>query len=233
MNKKALYDDAKASVADTMANSLPMIPDAAERQRMENGMILAVMDALRAERRKKPAATDEGAAPVEAAPPKAARPGSYGAFRLPGQITITKVSGNMPIPRPVYIELTDSASGAQFAKAEVSLEDFAAAVLGHHLINCEFEVYPETPFGLVTETKTEIIEPRPERAGTEEGRASLAAELLAPYEVHGWKGRTSDLFNSHNWTREGNGVRVVFSRYVDPTPEQIEELWSKGRINVR
>lgn len=147
-------------------------------------------------------------------------------MKLKGRLTISRYSSNQPLPRPVHIELKDALSGCTFAEVEVSLEDFANAVLGLGQVPCELEVCLKAPLGKVVEVKTVILSaPYDVEKGKQE---EYAAALLAPHEVDGWEGRVSDVFNHHNRLAVDK-VSVSFRRYVDPTPERLAELEEQER----
>lgn len=133
--------------------------------------------------------------------------------KLKGGLSITRPSGNVG-PEYIQISVNDDLSSTQFVTVRVPLAAFAAAITGLGHVECEFDLRPDL-IGMKRENKEEWIasEPLPY---TMEGlaRENLAAPLLAPFEVDGWKGRVDDLFNHHRRNREG--ARVTFVRYVEP-----------------
>jgi hypothetical protein len=128
---------------------------------------------------------------------------------LPGKITISRFSGSH---EGVMIELRDETSGTVALRAEMTIEEFGYAITACAARPCTVEWF-DAPIGKRCEQKSEAL-PRPDWSMTKPESAAQAEALLAPYEVDGWKGRTSDLFNHHNWTKD-NRVRVSFFRYVD------------------
>lgn len=131
--------------------------------------------------------------------------------KLKGGITISRPRGNM---EQDYIEISviDNLSGTQCVTVRIGLATFAEALTGLGHADCEFNFRPEL-VGMRRENKNEVV-PCDHLPYAKEGlpRENLAAPLLAPFEVDGWKGRVDDLFNQHNRTKEG--YRVTFVRYV-------------------
>lgn len=116
--------------------------------------------------------------------------------------------GSMQINRPlggktVTLELTDHATGVQFVTAELTLEDLARALLGSASVPCLVTTRGLELLGKRLETKTV---PVPLNGDTPPD------ELLASYEVDGWRGNTADLTNRNK--RENGAAMVTFTRYV-------------------
>lgn len=151
--------------------------------------------------------------------------------KLKGTITITRRDSSRDAPR-FTITVRDELSSCYAIEVEMTAADFAMA-LSSCLSPCEFEFNDSGVIGMTREWKTLEIPDIPDEetrnleydlmvpGDREKKLIALAHKHLAPYEVDGWTGRTSDLFNSHNWVRGSKPrlTRVNFERYV-PTPEK-------------
>ena len=122
-------------------------------------------------------------------------------------------------PDHIHIRVEDETSGCTFLDLELSLADFARAVTGLSAVKCQGELYEDAPVGKQRQVKEELVR----RLGgyvTAQGQRAVAAEVLAPYEIDGWEGYASDLFNHRRRTELSTageeGYRVTFVRFVDP-----------------
>lgn len=136
----------------------------------------------------------------------------------------SKLKGRLTISRPrggnsdyIEISITDQSSGTEFVSARVGLTDFAEALVGLALVDCEFDLRPDR-VGMKYEHKEEFVPCPISYARTAADREKIAAKAFKPFEVDGWKGRIDDLFNPHRRNQEG--ARVVFTRYVTQDTEQ-------------
>jgi len=130
--------------------------------------------------------------------------------KLKGGLTISRPSGNLDF---AYIEIrvNDELSGSQFVSVRVPLAEFAEALTGLAHVDCEFDLRPDL-VGMRRENKEEFVPGGIPYTAREAQQKIIAAELLAPFEIDGWKGREADLFNHHR--RNSCGARVTFVRYV-------------------
>lgn len=133
---------------------------------------------------------------------------------LPGNICISRPSGNYREDDYIRLELMDEASNTRFAEIEVSALDFMLAITGCAHKPMQFRIAAER-VGWKAESQQVEVE-RPVDLPWS-GREDKAAEVLAahPLAKDGWVGDASDLLNHHRHT-EGNRYRVTFRRHVHP-----------------
>lgn len=134
-------------------------------------------------------------------------------MKLKTRITITRLLSNYDESRPVLIKIRDEDSSCYILQLKLSLEEYARALMNEGDVECEAEFYKGAPIGKVREYKTELVD-RPKKARF--AAEPEARELLAPFNVDGWRGRAADLFNYHNWRGEDK-VEVTFERWVEKT----------------
>jgi hypothetical protein len=115
---------------------------------------------------------------------------------------------------PMVITIEDKTSGTRVLEARFSLEGFMRALTSQSGIEGVGKLFGG-PVGYNSETKHEIV-PRPELFSKKEKQTS--AEILAPFEVEGWKGDKDDLQNHHGWVGKDK-VRVLFRRWVNESGE--------------
>ena len=133
---------------------------------------------------------------------------------MDGKISISKVTG--PNVRYVEIELTDTKSGIEFMHVHITLEAFAEAITGSGSQSCTFELSGMCNVGKRREVKHEFVSyDNVSKSQDYEAKA----QALAPFEVDGWRGRTSDLGNMHKWNRDKSAYDVLFIRFVDAPKE--------------
>jgi hypothetical protein len=131
---------------------------------------------------------------------------------------VSLIKGQLTISRPsngrgeewITIEFRDEDAGVRFAQFRVSTADFARAITGLGYIPGEIEVGGLHLVGTKAENKTEFIECEPPY-GDKAKKATLLKKIEA-LEVDGWKSRSGDWDNHHNYTRKG--VSIVFFRNV-------------------
>lgn len=109
----------------------------------------------------------------------------------------------------IHISISEDNSRVEFFDGFISIEDFGNAVTGLGFQPIEFEFRPQR-VGMMAENKYELV-PKPKSYKNEEE----ARLLMAPFEVDGWRGEVSDMFNGHNSC--GDKQRVRFFRHVDAT----------------
>jgi hypothetical protein len=127
-------------------------------------------------------------------------------------------------PDTFRLGFQDVASGVHFLSIDISPGDLMCALTGRGT-ECEMEVRWLELIGLKSEHKTELVQfdqfakgLRQERKGRDDvDRSPTVDKALAPFEVDGWVGSSSDLFNGHNRDHKKGAQRVRFYRYVDPT----------------
>lgn len=126
------------------------------------------------------------------------------------KVSINRSSG-WDEAHPIRFEINDATSHCRVLEFKMSLEDFARAVTGLSYVPAFGEVFDDNPIGCTSEHKEELV-PRPRSYGKDKAKA---AELLAPFEVDGWKARNDDIFNPHRWVGDDR-VAVSFTRYINP-----------------
>lgn len=143
---------------------------------------------------------------------------------LPGSIRMCRYHGT---ETGVHIELLDEASGTIVTSVYLTTADFGSAVTGM-TAPCRFEMVSQV-VGKVREVKDEIVpvKGKPHYSLTDADKD----ELLAPFEVDGWKGSRYDLGNSHRLVgaHENRSYKVGFVRYVDPQPVVIKKAGAEGK----
>lgn len=136
-----------------------------------------------------------------------------------------KLSGTVSIGRgmskgsDVTVQIIDSASGCVALELTLPVEAFADALFSR-TSECSFAINDSGVLGATQENKTELVPfdcygPKSKHPA-DEHRTKAAVEALAPFEVDGWYGRASDLFNGHCREKSGDAKRqrVVFYRYM-------------------
>ncbi len=101
----------------------------------------------------------------------------------------------------VQVELEDEISGTRFLEVTFSLTAFASAMMGQSSQGCEFVLAGMDRLGMKRENKTELVpfDRSKVSGGDKEGSPGwfAAQAALAPFEVDGWGGNMSDMFNWH------------------------------------
>lgn len=130
---------------------------------------------------------------------------------LQGKIVISRSSGR-PNDRPFTIRLEDTLSGCIVVEIEMTHQEFADAITAHYT-TCQFDFNDSGAVGMKLETKTEVVKFKGGWDDRKDKREAMKA--LKPFEVDGWEGRVSDLFNVHNWVGGKSDLyRVSFHRHV-------------------
>jgi len=135
---------------------------------------------------------------------------------LKGHISISRTSGHN-ITHPIRIEIIDDISGSTFAIAELTLENYAEAITGLAYADCNLQYYEDAPVGKTREIKKEQIDITEMNIYIKPKDQEKTAKIfLTPYEIDGWKGDASDLFNHHKQSRKDNKTfaNVMFVRYI-------------------
>ena len=122
-------------------------------------------------------------------------------------LTISRIHGSEDYA--VEIRIRDEHSRIEFIEMQLTLEQFATALFGTPVSEVDVELRGLEKLGLTAENKTEIVKCDP-------WDEAARNEALKAYEVDGWKARSGDINNSHNFrTAKGTtGVVVVFFRHV-------------------
>lgn len=145
--------------------------------------------------------------------------------KMKGRVNIARPRGSGE-PEYVQIEVNDELSGANFISIRIPIKEFTEALFGLAQRPCEFDLRPDL-VGLKHEWKEEFVPFEDWTFYRDYGdRNEVAAEVFAPFEVDGWKGRVDDLFNHHR--RGKGGARVVFVRYVPVEAAQTGEKVSEA-----
>lgn len=123
-------------------------------------------------------------------------------------IRITRTSGGDE-STPFRLTIEDDDASCEIIDARIDAENFCN-LLTNRQCECEAEVRPDN-IGKRIEVKTEQV-PAVGVWIKEEDRAAEARKAFAPFEVDGWKGCVSDLFNHHRGS--GSTRNVTFTRHV-------------------
>lgn len=139
---------------------------------------------------------------------------------LDGKLTLTRSYDNTQERDVIHLHLIDASSGQRFLNVELGLEEYARVITGQAEVPCRFRLRGAEQVGKVREYKVvEIPLSSVPNAVPREMRMSVGRGVLSPYEVDGWHGSVTDLFNPQRHQREDQFVRVGFMRLVDaPTP---------------
>lgn len=142
-------------------------------------------------------------------------------MNIHASISISRIHSNHE-PDCIHIRVEDETSGCMILDLEMSLAAFAQALTGLSGMKCEGVLYKDAPVGKQRQVKEELVS-RPKKV-TLENQEAVAAKAFAPFEVDGWQGRVSDLFNHHRRveinTANEEIYRVVFTRFVDAVEEE-------------
>ena len=143
-------------------------------------------------------------------------------MNIHASISISRIQ-ERGVPDCIHVRVEDETSGCTFLDLELSLADFALAITGLSGMRCKGRIWMDAPIGKQRQVKEEWVE-RPAEYVKSKDEQAVAAKAFAPYEIDGWKGRVSDLFNHHRRSKinkhgEG-GYKVVFTRFVDPVEEE-------------
>src|SRR6266566_3383360 len=112
--------------------------------------------------------------------------------------------------RVTISRFTDSVSHVRFATMTLTLENFALLITGRGEVKAELEVARLDLVGKTAENKVEVIKVEPHYGNSEKFlELRKAVEKL---EVDGWKHRSGDMTNSHNYKKDG--IHIVFFRHV-------------------
>jgi hypothetical protein len=132
-------------------------------------------------------------------------------MELPGQITISRISGDGT--HPMRIRITDQVSFAILCDFELSFENFARALTSEAYIPGQLKFFNEAPIGKRRETKAELV------PVNLLGNKEEAVSAMEAFEINGWKGQRDDLFNPHCSVRNERDrlQRVRFVRFVETT----------------
>ena len=138
-----------------------------------------------------------------------------GFISLEGAISIGRTSGGPnEDATPVRIEITDELSRTRVIDIRMSLEAFADALMGHGFRPCSITFNDTGTVGMKGENKTELV-PFDMYGGSRSDEERIK-KALAPFEVEGWRARSSDMTNGHcSTTKDGKRHQsVVFFRHV-------------------
>ena len=114
------------------------------------------------------------------------------------------------------LTIKDDSSRIQFVDLRMTPEQFALVISARVTTDLECEVRGLDGVGKVREVKTERVSFRHLYCGTKEERERAAKQAMEPFEVDGWKGSMSDMFNGHRSARDGSDIQIVmFERLVD------------------
>ena len=127
---------------------------------------------------------------------------------LPGKITITRPMDPRVEEEYISISVKDMVSHKEVVEVRVPLDNFSKALTGQGFIDCEIKYPSQENIGKKRETKYENV-PCKDYLETEEEKR----EVLEPFEVDGWIGRSSDLNNHHRSTEDG--YNVLFERWIE------------------
>jgi hypothetical protein len=122
-------------------------------------------------------------------------------MELTTAISINRVTSNT---RPDYVQimLTDQGSRIAFAEVTLTLEEFASALFGMSYTHCLTEVSGLDKLGKIHEHKIENI------PGLGYDTWAQRYEMIAPYEVDGWKADSYDLKSLNHHHVRGNTYSI-------------------------
>lgn len=126
-----------------------------------------------------------------------------------GRVTISRYSSSMG-EDGVHIEFTDEKSRVRFATMDLTLENFAKVVTGMGEVKAELETRGLDLVGKTAENKEEVIKVEPHFGDPE--KFSKLRKAVEELEVDGWRHRSGDMTNSHNYKKDG--IHIVFFRHV-------------------
>jgi hypothetical protein len=133
---------------------------------------------------------------------------------MKGNITISRFSNyREEDDKSVSISIEDEASGTRFIEVRMTPRDFMLALTGQGYVDVDFELRADL-VGKRREIKTENIPVSDYSVSDDE-----IEEVLAAYEVDGWRASRGDLKNHHNHIGDEDGrdyYSVGFIRYLDP-----------------
>jgi hypothetical protein len=143
---------------------------------------------------------------------------------LPARIHVGRLMGAGP--DVMRLEVVDESSGISFLEINLTPGDLMLSLTGRN-VECKMEVRGLRLVGMKSEHKTEEVEfsmwdTRAEREGLDDDQSSPATvKALKKFEVDGWRGRVSDLFNGHRTVRDKDPKKpsrqsVNFYRFVNP-----------------
>lgn len=126
------------------------------------------------------------------------------------------------------VTIRDRLSGVVVLEAEMTMEDYAKAVLTNlHSVPCEVYFNDSGDVGKKCERKDEVVWVPDSKSFKDDARLRNAEKHLKPFEVDGWVGSASDACNHHNFVRRppparcqedrGSWYRVSFHRFVEAT----------------
>lgn len=138
-------------------------------------------------------------------------------MNLKGQITISRVTSNHEGDE-IEIRFYDCDASIEFAIMHLTPEAFAKALTGLGYVEGVLEVRGLELVGTRMEHKTEIV---PVPLGYSKSDELKALKVLKTYEVDGWKARSGDITNHHNYIPH-KGMSIVFFRNV-PKQENVNE----------
>lgn len=125
---------------------------------------------------------------------------------LAAHVIISRSYGNDD--KPMHLMVTDDISGCCVVELYMRLDEFAKALTSSHG-SAEMHWYSKSPIGMKAEHKTENVP----FEGSAHGNPTAVAAALEPFEINGWKARSSDMGNGHRRTL--TGYSVTFFRHVD------------------
>lgn len=137
-----------------------------------------------------------------------------------GKITISQPHTNIPKAHVnaqgdyVHIRVEDETSHIAFLDLEMSVIDFAYAIMGRAHQECTFTLRNLANVGKKLEVKRERVPYVRKFDIGSMAETAAKIEALKPFEIDGWKGSADDLGNWHNGN-ETEGYLVHFRRYVD------------------
>lgn len=140
-------------------------------------------------------------------------------MKLQGEVCISRLMGSGP--DVIRIKLVDKSSGIHFAEAELTPHDMMMAITGRGNVPAQLEVRALEIVGATREVKTERVpfnmhehfdERKKFRGDDSRARTKSVIRALATFEVDGWMGDASDMWNGHR--RCDGHQEVRFIRYL-------------------
>lgn len=138
---------------------------------------------------------------------------------MKGHINIGRWQANFEPREGVRIEIVDEDSRIHFLEINMTVEDFARAVMGLSEQDCTFELRGVDRVGKRRENKQVLVDVSADVVMRRDAKA--AAEVLAAHEVDGWIAPEPEaLFNWHRVVHRDHAnnsykVQANFIRYVE------------------
>lgn len=136
--------------------------------------------------------------------------------KLDGFLSVNRYGGQDEF----RIRVEDKIGRCTFLEIVVDAADLMKALGGLSCVPCVNEIYKSAPVGMEAQNKAELVEVTDYAFGNKAKLAEIR-KAAKTYEVDGWKARSGDIDNSHNFVRQDGKkyIRVAFFRHVKPSAD--------------